>query len=90
MPGPISGVHEETCVVREGTEVRRSCAAIPSPFPPCGFDVGLHGVSAELDGHVALGFNEVNYCSFNLRLFSSLFVSESKELAIGSTVPGGT
>ena len=24
------------CVVREGTEVRRCCAAVPSAFPPCG------------------------------------------------------
>ena len=89
MPGLKSGVHEKTCVVREGTEVRRSCATVPSAFPPCSFDLGLYCVFAELDGQVALSVNEVSYFSFKLRVFSSLFVSESKELAMMSTAPRG-
>ena len=45
-------------------------------------------MSAELNGQVKLGFYKVIYGSFNLRLFPVLFVLESKELAIGSTVRG--
>ena len=87
MPGPKSGVHGKTCVVREGTEVRRSCAAVPSAFPPCGFGVGLHGVSTELDGQGAFGLFNVGpllhyvyYGSFVLTHFLNLVDSEQKGL----------
>ena len=41
----------------------RSCATVPSAFPSCGLDGGLHSVSAELNGQVKLGFYKVIYGS---------------------------
>ena len=86
---PLGVGWSQACMLRvrrQGDRAHQSCATVPNAFPPCGFDVGLHSVSAELNGQVALGFNKVNYCGFNLRLFRSLFVSESKELEIRRTV----
>ena len=60
---------------RQGRDgVHQRCATVPSAFPSCGFDGGLHSVSAELNSQVKLGFYKVIYGSFKLRLFPVLFV----------------
>ena len=97
MLGPKSGVHGKTCVVREGTEVRRSCAAVPSAFRPCGFDVGLHGVSTELDGQGPFGLFNVGpllhclyYRSFVLTHFPSLVDQEDIDTSSESYLVAGS
>ena len=75
MPGPKSGVHGLACLAREGTEVRRSCATVPSAFPSdIDFDVGPYDYSAELDSQVRflkvkMLLSDVDYSNVILRPF---------------------
>ena len=92
----VSDVHAVQKIDRQGRDrAHQSCATDPSTFPPCGFDVGRYGDSTVVGClvlfYVSWSFRFLNVEYFNnrsldLRLFPSLFVSEPKELAIGSTV----
>ena len=63
----------------------RNCATVPSAFPTCGLDGGLHSVSAELNGQVKLGFYKVIYGSIFPR--ATLFQGMCSESLLAQLLP---